>query len=51
VQGIPYDDIAAALQVPLGTVKSRLHRGRAALGQAMGGEPERRSPPSKRATP
>jgi len=51
VQGIPYEDIAAALQIPLGTVKSRLHRGRAALGQALGGEPERRSRPSKRATP
>jgi RNA polymerase sigma-70 factor (ECF subfamily) len=31
VQGIPYDDIAAALQVPLGTVKARIHDARAVM--------------------
>src|SRR5688500_811576 len=36
IQGLPYDDIALALGIPLGTVKSRLHRGRVALGQALG---------------
>ncbi len=36
VQGMPYDDIAAALEVPVGTVKSRLHRGRVALAEALG---------------
>jgi RNA polymerase sigma-70 factor (ECF subfamily) len=37
VQGLPYDQIAEALDVPVGTVKSRLHRGRVALGAALGG--------------
>jgi RNA polymerase sigma-70 factor (ECF subfamily) len=35
VQGLGYDEIAAALGVPLGTVKSRLKRGRDALKQAL----------------
>jgi RNA polymerase sigma-70 factor, ECF subfamily len=58
IQGLPYDDIALALGVPLGTVKSRLHRGRVALGQALGttrsrssrGEPKPRRATSKGAT-
>jgi RNA polymerase sigma-70 factor (ECF subfamily) len=37
VQGIPYEDIAEALGAPVGTVKSRLHRGRVALARAVGG--------------
>lgn len=37
VQGIPYEEIAEALGAPVGTVKSRLHRGRVALARAMGG--------------
>jgi RNA polymerase sigma-70 factor (ECF subfamily) len=36
VQGIPYEEIAEALGAPVGTVKSRLHRGRVALARAMG---------------
>jgi RNA polymerase sigma-70 factor, ECF subfamily len=47
VQGLPYEDIAEALGVPLGTVKSRLHRGRVALARAMTGEPEGARAPSK----
>lgn len=28
VQGLPYDEIAASLELPLGTLKARLHRAR-----------------------
>jgi RNA polymerase sigma-70 factor (ECF subfamily) len=46
VQGVPYEEIAEALGAPLGTVKSRLHRGRVALARALRGEQPRGSPPS-----
>jgi RNA polymerase sigma-70 factor (ECF subfamily) len=36
VQGIPYEEIAEALGAPVGTVKSRLHRGRVALARVLG---------------
>jgi RNA polymerase sigma-70 factor (ECF subfamily) len=39
VQDLPYDEIARVLEVPVGTVKSRVFRGRAALGRALGGRP------------
>jgi len=37
VEDLPYEEISAILEVPVGTVKSRVHRGRVALARAMGG--------------
>jgi RNA polymerase sigma-70 factor (ECF subfamily) len=48
LQDLPLDDIARALEVPIGTVKSRLHRGRVALGRALLGD-EPREPQAVRA--
>ncbi len=36
VVGLPYQEIAGALDVPVGTVRSRIHRGRAMLREALG---------------
>jgi RNA polymerase sigma-70 factor, ECF subfamily len=36
VQDLPYEEVAEALGVPVGTVKSRIHRGRVALARALG---------------
>jgi len=43
IEGAPYDEVAAVLDVAVGTVKSRLHRGRARLREllAAAGEAER----------
>ncbi len=38
VQDLPYEEVARALGVPVGTVKSRLHRARVALGRELRGE-------------
>jgi len=36
VHDMAYEDIAGALGIPVGTVKSRLHRGRVALAEELG---------------
>jgi RNA polymerase sigma-70 factor, ECF subfamily len=38
IHGQPYEAIAETLGTPVGTVKSRLHRGRVALARALNGE-------------
>lgn len=35
VAGLPYADIAEQLDVPVGTIRSRIHRGRLALREAL----------------
>lgn len=42
VQDLPYEQIAKILDVPIGTVKSRVFRGRIALAQAIGVDREPR---------
>jgi RNA polymerase sigma-70 factor, ECF subfamily len=37
LQGLPYEEVAAALACPVGTVRSRLHRARALLAQRLRG--------------
>ncbi len=51
VQGRTHQDVAEILEIPIGTVKSRLHRGRLALGRALAGEPAPAPAPSKPSTP
>jgi RNA polymerase sigma-70 factor, ECF subfamily len=46
VEGVPYEAIAEALGAPIGTVKSRLHRGRVALARELRGEHRRGAAPS-----
>jgi len=41
VQDLPQEEVAAILGIPVGTVKSRLHRGRVALARALQIERER----------
>lgn len=43
---LPVDEIAELLDLPTGTVKSRLHRGRAALGELLAGYPDHAPAPA-----
>ncbi len=44
VQDLPYEEVAEIVGIPVGTVKSRLHRGRIALARALEGGPARERP-------
>lgn len=50
VQDLGYEEVAEILGIPVGTVKSRLHRGRVALGRALSGEHAGVRPPSEGST-
>jgi RNA polymerase sigma-70 factor (ECF subfamily) len=53
VQDMSIEEISAALRIPEGTVKSRLHRGRVALGRALTSPepPSASKGPAERAAP
>jgi RNA polymerase sigma-70 factor (ECF subfamily) len=51
VQDLPYEEIAKVLDLPIGTVKSRVHRGRLALATALGIGSEERAPGEPGAEP
>lgn len=45
VHDLPFQEISEILEIPIGTVKSRAHRGRIALAKAMGLDRPTREPP------
>jgi RNA polymerase sigma-70 factor (ECF subfamily) len=48
---VPYADAAQILEIPVGTVKSRVFRGRLALADHLGGSVDAPGPPGATATP
>jgi RNA polymerase sigma-70 factor (ECF subfamily) len=51
VQDLAYEDVAEILGVPIGTVKSRIHRGRIALAKALGERPAADRPSEEKSIP
>jgi RNA polymerase sigma-70 factor (ECF subfamily) len=45
---LDYAEIAEALDIPMGTVRSRIARGRAAIADQLGGDPEEPREPNAR---
>lgn len=50
IEGLSYEEVAAALEVKLGTVRSRIHRGRTMLREKLAHRDPRVSPKSPRLT-
>jgi RNA polymerase sigma-70 factor (ECF subfamily) len=47
LEGMRYEEVAAVLDVPVGTIRSRLSRGREMLRQLMGLNPDRTGEPAR----